>query len=243
MNPEKIGKLIKSLRMKQNLSQTQLAQQLNVTSQAISKWENGRGIPDIEMLKKLCEIFNLNMDDLIRGEERKSDSKKIKKIIIITSILLLGIIGISTFFILTSKQDSFHFSALASDNHKFSIKGVVAYDNKKKSIYISDINYDDQEEENEYLQIECILYEKSQNTETKISQCGNINTSFQNKKSGTTLSKLLKEVEFNIDNYDCSCSNNSCKNLYLKINALDTKNKVVTYNIPLQVNDKCEPKK
>jgi transcriptional regulator with XRE-family HTH domain len=53
MDQNKIGKYIKELRLKNNLSQSDLAKKLSVTNQAISKWENGRGIPDVEMLKQL----------------------------------------------------------------------------------------------------------------------------------------------------------------------------------------------
>ena len=52
MNQEKIGKFILKLRMDNNLSQAKFADKIGVTYQAVSKWENGRGIPDIEMLKK-----------------------------------------------------------------------------------------------------------------------------------------------------------------------------------------------
>ena len=57
MNPEKIGAFICSLRKKKNMTQSELAEKLSVTSQAVSKWENGRGIPDIELLKQMSELF------------------------------------------------------------------------------------------------------------------------------------------------------------------------------------------
>ena len=52
MNSEKIVKFIYDLRKKYNLTQKELADKLNVTAQAVSKWENGRGVPDIELLEK-----------------------------------------------------------------------------------------------------------------------------------------------------------------------------------------------
>ena len=59
MDSVKIGKFIHDLRIKNGLTQSELANKLSVTSQAISKWENGRGIPDIEMLKKLSEEYQI----------------------------------------------------------------------------------------------------------------------------------------------------------------------------------------
>ena len=70
MNPEKIGKFIYEQRKKLNLTQNGLAEKLSVTSQAISKWENGRGIPDIEMLNKLSEIFEVDISEIISGENK-----------------------------------------------------------------------------------------------------------------------------------------------------------------------------
>ena len=61
MNSEKIGKFIYDLRKKYNLTQKELADKLNVTAQAVSKWENGRGVPDIELLKKLSEEFDVSI--------------------------------------------------------------------------------------------------------------------------------------------------------------------------------------
>ena len=73
MSGEKIGKFIKELRIKNSLSQADLANKLSVTKQAISKWENGRGIPDIEMLKELSKIFNVDIDEIIDGEFKEKE--------------------------------------------------------------------------------------------------------------------------------------------------------------------------
>ena len=50
MNQETIGKKIKELRIKNNLTQQELASKLNVTYQAVSKWENGKNLPDLVIL-------------------------------------------------------------------------------------------------------------------------------------------------------------------------------------------------
>ena len=71
MDPIKIGKFISSKRKENNMSQSDLASILNVTNQAVSKWENGRGIPDIEMLKKLSEVVNINIEEILSGVENK----------------------------------------------------------------------------------------------------------------------------------------------------------------------------
>ena len=78
MDQNKIGNYIKELRLKNNLSQSDLAKKLSVTNQAISKWENGRGIPDVEMLKQLSVIFNVNVDDILNGEQQLPKKNKFK---------------------------------------------------------------------------------------------------------------------------------------------------------------------
>lgn len=240
MSGEKIGKFIKELRIKNSLSQADLANKLSVTKQAISKWENGRGIPDIEMLKELSKIFNVDIDEIIDGELKEKEVKKKnnKKIIILSSLIIIVIISI-TIFLFTNKP-SFNFSTLASDNDLFSIKGVVAYDNNKKSIYISDLDYNSDNEESEYVVAECILYEKDGMSDKQISKCGNINEiSKYDSSKAKTLSELLTNIEFNIDNYGCDCGSKTCNNLYLKVNALNVDNKVVTYDIPIKLDNSC----
>lgn len=59
---------IKKLRKTKGLTQEQLAQQLYVTRQLISKWEQGKSLPDIENLKKLASIFEVPLSDLLDDE-------------------------------------------------------------------------------------------------------------------------------------------------------------------------------
>lgn len=55
MDQNKIGKFILELRKEKNMSQKELAQKIGVTDRAISKWENGRGMPDLSLMKPLCK--------------------------------------------------------------------------------------------------------------------------------------------------------------------------------------------
>lgn len=61
-----IGDKIKALRRKKNLSQSQLANELSVTSQAVSKWEKGLSNPDIEIIIKISEFFGVTTDYLLK---------------------------------------------------------------------------------------------------------------------------------------------------------------------------------
>ena len=69
MNQEKIGKFIKECRKKKNLTQEELARALNVTDKAISKWENGRCLPDVSLFTKLCKELDITINELLSGEK------------------------------------------------------------------------------------------------------------------------------------------------------------------------------
>ena len=69
MNQEKIGKFIQELRREKDLTQSELASKLNVTDRAISKWENGRGLPDLSLIKPLCEELDISINELLSGEK------------------------------------------------------------------------------------------------------------------------------------------------------------------------------
>lgn len=77
MDQEKIGRFIASLRKEQNLTQQDLADKLQVTDKAISKWENGRGFPDVSFLEELSNIFQVTVIELLKGE-RNYKKKEIK---------------------------------------------------------------------------------------------------------------------------------------------------------------------
>lgn len=65
---------LKKLRQEKNISQEDLAQELFISRQAISKWENGAVTPDLENLVKLSEILTVSLDELVKGEKRSSDN-------------------------------------------------------------------------------------------------------------------------------------------------------------------------
>lgn len=68
MDQQKIGRFIAECRKKQGLTQMQLAEKLNITDRAVSKWETGRSLPDSALMMELCEILNITLIDLFSGE-------------------------------------------------------------------------------------------------------------------------------------------------------------------------------
>ena len=68
MDHVKIGQLIYRLRKEKHLTQLQLANQMNVSDKAISKWERGLGCPDVSSLPDLSKTFNVDLEKLLSGE-------------------------------------------------------------------------------------------------------------------------------------------------------------------------------
>ena len=99
MNLEKISNLIKTKRKEKNLTQHELAEKLNVTEKAISRWETGRGTPDISLLIPLSKELGLSTNELLNGEENIEEivnyidnNKKIKnKTPLIISVIIYSI--------------------------------------------------------------------------------------------------------------------------------------------------------
>ncbi len=90
------------LRKKQNMSQEQLAEKLEVSRQAVSKWESGSGYPETEKLITICEIFDCSIDEILKGkfsEDSNGDKRQYenlmnrfsKGIALAIAIILVGV--------------------------------------------------------------------------------------------------------------------------------------------------------
>lgn len=72
----KIGKFISTKRKEKNLTQEELAEKLLITDRAVSKWERGLSLPDADKMLDLCNILDINVNELLIGEENMKDEKK-----------------------------------------------------------------------------------------------------------------------------------------------------------------------
>ena len=252
MDTEKIGQLIKQIRKNNHLTQKDLALKYNITYQAVSKWENGKNIPDISLLKQICDDFNIDINSFLNGDYVASNEKMVKqdneskiKILntkkkrVVLIILVLGIILTTiavSFGYLKDKGKDFEFKTISSDCNNFTITGSVAYNDIKSAIYIANINYCGGVDDALYNSIECVLYEKNGNLENKISQV--VIKDEQPKK----LEELLKNVSFNIDNYVHKCKEFRNHELHVEIKATRSDNQIKTYSVPLAMNNVCSDK-
>lgn len=74
MNQTEIGKFIAKCRKEKKLTQAQLAEKLNITDRAVSKWETGKSMPDSSIMLELCEILGITVNELLSGEEIDMES-------------------------------------------------------------------------------------------------------------------------------------------------------------------------
>ena len=76
MDLVKIGKFIVERRKELNLTQLDIADKLSITDRAVSKWENGKALPDASLMLDLCSILQINVNDLLNGEIVTMDEKQ-----------------------------------------------------------------------------------------------------------------------------------------------------------------------
>lgn len=233
MDAEKIGQFILEQRKKMKLTQAELAEKIHVTSQAVSKWENGKGIPDLEFIKSLSECFGVDMKDIIDGEKNKRFYKNRKAWLFCIVFLFALFLGI--WWLFPSQDTNFQFSSLASKHEDFALKGVVAYNQNKKSLYISDVTYLSNNDE-KYYGVTCTLFEEVGDTSKKIGEC---KTDLKDQET-YTISELLKNIEFRLDDYSCSCQSTKCNQMFLDIKLLNLQNQYVSYDIPLEILQSCD---
>lgn len=229
MNQEKFGQLIKEIRKKNNLTQKQLADKYHVTYQAVSKWENGKNMPDTALIKQISEDFNISLEELYNGEFNHIKKKKYKLILFIIPIFVIFIFII--IILKTFSKEEFKFKTLSTNCENFNISGNISYSSTKSAIYITNIKYCGGDNLDSYKTIECTLYESHDDIERKISSY-----KYNNNKN-IKLEEFLEQVTFVVDDYESSCKDYKHSNLYLSINATDNSNKVITFKIPLKLEN------
>lgn len=121
MDLNKIGKFISEERKKKNYTQKQLAEILNISDRTISKWECGKGLPDVSLLQPLCKELGISVNELLTGERLDQENymeKAEQKILHLVEekkenrtklilILVMGLISIISFVTLIGVVDAY----------------------------------------------------------------------------------------------------------------------------------------
>lgn len=224
MNQEEIGNKIKQIRIDNNLTQREFADIFGVTYQAVSKWENGKNLPDISIMKLICDKYNYNLDELLGNKVKTKVKKNRLHYIILFAVIILVITGI-VFFII--KNSNFHFGTINSTCDDFKISGSVAYNSSKTSIYISDVKYCGDEDNIEYKRIESTLFLSKNNVDKSL---------YNDSKENVSLKDYLDEFSMQVNSNICI---NFDGELLLSIIAYDQDEKATIYKIPLSLSDSC----
>ncbi len=170
MDLEKIGKFIAELRNEKNLTQEQLGQMVNASSQTVSKWERGISMPNNSIMIKLCEILDIEIKELLLGErinesnnkilkkvDRKSEQaiidgfnycekkakNKVLKISFIIFVILISIIVILLFLYCVNNYNQIKIYNIYSDSENLDLSGRIIFNPDKKIISINKMRYND----------------------------------------------------------------------------------------------------
>lgn len=160
MDQLKVGKFIAELRKSKKITQEELAEQLGINNRTISRWENGKNMPDISLYKPLCEILGISIEELINGEKtekndlkqsyekaiintidsnnkvKKKMSKLIKLLLLIICIALITIISITIYYKNKyPKIDIYNMSVLTSDVNQLNTDLTLDMNNFKIYFY------------------------------------------------------------------------------------------------------------
>lgn len=160
INYKKIGKFITDLRKEKNMTQEELAEKIPIGRQAVSKWERGVSIPDASTLIILSEIFDVTINDILKGkvvnskdkekkdevllglyDERNKNKKKLKYLFI-TILILIFSFFIYYFFMSYGKTKIYNVSG--ESEYSTSVNGVFVETNEKLYFTIYDISYLDE---------------------------------------------------------------------------------------------------
>ncbi|MGN1379401.1 MAG: multiprotein-bridging factor 1 family protein [Bacilli bacterium] len=151
---EKVGSFIAILRKEKGMTQEELANYLMVSDKAVSKWEGGKNLPDIECQRKICKLFNISMEELHSGErnvKERAKNKKIHKQNKTFKILLLSLIPIFVFlfsyFIINFRAIKLYYSKdiRNNDNDTVFVDLMILNNNKKTLIALSNVSLVDYE--------------------------------------------------------------------------------------------------
>lgn len=232
MNQEKIGNFIKKIRKDNNLSQQAFAERLGVSFQAVSKWENGKNLPDISTLKEIKKQFNVNIDDIIEATDNKN---KKSKLLIVTILLIIIVIGFILYFLINKNlnKDNFEFNEVNSTNSDFKVVGSVVITDNRTSLIINDVIYTGNDDNIIYDEISCKLYEEKDSKNVEVSSCES--------KKNSTLIDYLSDLKIRMDHYSSNCTMFIKSSMYIEIKAVNNKNKTISYKIPIEMsNNECK---
>ena len=156
MNGKRIGEFLKEQRIKNNLTQDELASKLYVSRYVISKWERGIRIPSTDYLTKLSTILNVNVTDILNGgivnnenlnkvtiDIIKYQNKKIKHLMYIMSLIIIFLIAIFSTIFLINNFNSIKVYNVVGSSEKYKLEdGLISLSKENVHMNLGNINSD-----------------------------------------------------------------------------------------------------
>ena len=183
MNNKKTGEFISTLRKELNYSQKDLAEKLNITDKAVSKWETGRSAPDVSMLLPLSEVLGVSVTEILKGEriceeeihtasnEVIVNTLKKSKIKVLVAIILVLIILVG----LICSYPAYHYFSTIEDNDFWEIEeqAISLFENEEINCIAITQNSDKiaylfADDESSYM----VLYERNKLFENRLNYIG-----------------------------------------------------------------------
>jgi len=136
---DKIGKYIKDLRIKNKMTQEELAIKIHVSRQAVSNWETGKDAPSVDSVKNICILFNVSMVDIYAGEKVNDiktlndvihglitmEMKKSKKIMLVATIIIFFLIVMFLVYYFITYYNNIVEYVITTDNNKYKVYGII----------------------------------------------------------------------------------------------------------------------
>lgn len=223
MDIEKIGQFIKELRVENNLSQNQLSEEIHVTRQAVSNWENGKALPDSNVLLILSNLFKVSINEILSGkrltkednleeialqlvDENNQKRNKIKKMMISFSTILSILVILFLGYYFVTNYNSIKVYRVSGKSDKFKTRdGIFIITRSKTYLHLGEIeknNKDDSIDINKVILYykrnnkKTILYERK-STNILVKGLGNYNEFISNTERTNIKGKLYIEIKYN----------------------------------------------
>lgn len=165
MNQENIGKFISKERKNKELTQKELADKLNISEKTVSKWECGKGLPEVSLMQPLCKELDISVNELLNGAkdpqedkaiieyvkyEKKKSKKKIVTLTIVSLLLITFILSTIVYFFnsynkiavyeLSGESQNFrYYDGILTKSNMYNILNFGMVESKNEEISLDDI--------------------------------------------------------------------------------------------------------
>lgn len=194
MDSVKMGQMIAKLRKKQNLTQAQLGEKLNVTDKTVSKWERGNRTPDISILNDLSRILKITTTELLDSEQIETPALKRLFLDHSSETQYFKDVSEALLLFLNNHYENCYVYFIQSQDHNYYINGLIIQSNEKEFINIHSI----EKLSNDSMNLESAYsYEYSLNIQSNsIYKLGNISLyQHHHHKVAIPINDILSEIK------------------------------------------------